>query len=264
MSFTKEYFIIDGKKSSDIGVKGVSLVRTDSEINRKVIGDRNILKDIIKNRNIPYFYGVTEDTIKFDLKFSLLDEELTDDTMFELNTIFAKKYPIPFESMDYPGITFFVICTNITQVTYGSYKGWLQTTVESIAPFGFSMVNDPKDFSDLTSPETFEIYAKFNVMHPKYMSYYYFPKLLIDMKGSATSITLANLSDGNRQFTFTGLNVGESLKVDNDLKSIESSTGLHRISNFNKNWFRLCMGRNLISINQPAIIEFQCMLPVYI
>ena len=168
--------------------------------------------------------------------------------------------------MDYPGIVFYVIATSIELITYGLYKGWIQVKLENCANFAFSPLEiSTFDFTDLTSMQTFEIYAKFNVQHPKY-GYYYFPKLLIDMKGSATSITLLNLSDGNRQFGFTGLSVLESLEIDNELKQITSSTGNNRLDNMINNhaFFRLVYGKNIITVDNPCILQFQCQYPVYI
>lgn len=266
MSFTSEYFIIDGIKSSDIGVDGCLLIRTDSEISRQIIGQKSVVKDIIRYRNIPYFYTTEKNVIEFDLKFSLLDNEFNDDILFELGKIFAKDRYVEFISMDYPGIVFYVIATSIELITYGLYKGWIQVKLENCANFAFSPLEiSTFDFTDLTSMQTFEIYAKFNVQHPKY-GYYYFPKLLIDMKGSATSITLLNLSDGNRQFGFTGLSVLESLEIDNELKQITSSTGNNRLDNMINNhaFFRLVYGKNIITVDNPCILQFQCQYPVYI
>lgn len=266
MGFTSEYFIIDGIKSSDIGVDGCLLIRTDSEISRQIIGQKSVVKDIIRYRNIPYFYTVEKGVIEFDLKFSLQDNEFDDIRLFELGKIFAKDKYVEFQSMDYPGIVFYVIATSIELITYGLYKGWIQVKLENCANFAFSPLKiSTFDFSDLTSTQTFEIDAKFNVQHPKY-GYYYFPKLLIDMKGNATSITLLNLSDGNRQFGFTGLSVLESLEIDNELKQITSSTGNNRFDNMINNhaFFRLVYGKNIITVNTPCVLQFQCQYPVYI
>lgn len=268
MSFTQEYFWIDGIRSSDIGVDGCYLVRNDSEINRQMMGQKSVVKDIIRYRNIPYFYTVEKGVLEFDLKFSLLDREFDSNRLFELGQLFAQDKYVEFRHIDYPEVVFYVICTSIELITYGSYKGWLQIKMENFANFALAYPSphiSTFDFSDLTSTQTFEIDAKFNVDHPKY-GRYYFPKLLIDMKGSATSIIISNLSDGNRQFGFTGLSVGESIEIDNELKQITSSTGNYRLDNMinNHNFFRLIRGKNVLSVNAPCILQFQCLYPVYI
>jgi phage-related protein len=62
------------------------------------------------------------------------------------------------------------------------------------------------------------------------------------------SIRIINKSDNNRAFEFTGLQGGETLFVDNQKKIIRSSTGLNRLSNFNKKFFRLHRGVNELQI----------------
>jgi phage-related protein len=266
MSFTSQHFIIDGINSSDIGVDGCSLIRTDSEINYPIMGQKSIVQDKIRYRNIPYFYTVDKDVITFDLKFSLLDGEFNEDRIYELGTIFAKDHYVSFKSCDFLGKEFFVICTSMNLITFGSYKGWMECKLEHCANFAFSELEiSTFDFSDLTTTQTFEIYAKFNVDHPKYGSYY-FPKLLIDMKGAATSITINNQSDGNRSFGFTSLTTLESLEIDNELKQISSSTSNYRLNNMINNhaFFRLIQGRNTLTINSPSVIQVQSRYGIYI
>jgi hypothetical protein len=264
--FTSELFTINGTKSSDIGVDGCYLVRTESEITRPIMGQKSVVKDTIRYKNLPYFYTVEKDVISFDLKFSLLGSEFDSDRLFEVSSYFAQDKYAEFTSVDYPGILFYVITTSIELITYGSFKGFLQVRLENFANFAVSNLEIATfDFSNLTMPQTFELYAKFNVSHPKYGTYY-FPKLLIDMKGSATSITINNISDGNRAFGFTGLTALESLEIDNELKQITSSTGNYRLNNMINNhvFFRLIAGRNILTINNPAIIQVQSRYPIYI
>jgi hypothetical protein len=266
MSFTSELFVVDGTKASDIGSDGAVLIRTNAEINRPIMGQKNIIKDIIRYKNTPYFYTVEKDVLTFELKISLLDKEIDDERLQELAILFGKDRYVSFSSMDYPQYQFYIICTSAELITYGSYKGWVSLKLENFSGFAVSTLNViTKDFSNLTTTQTFEIDAKFNVMHPKYKEYYYFPKILIDMKGSATSITFSNISDGGRTFGFTGLTTGESLEIENEIKQIESSTGNYRINNLvNHQWFRLVRGKNLISVNAPCIIQIICQYYVYI
>jgi hypothetical protein len=264
--FTSELFTINGTKSSDIGVDGCYLVRTESEITRPIMGQKSVVKDTIRYKNLPYFYTVEKDIISFDLKFSLLNNEFDSDRLFEVSSYFAQDKYVEFTSADYPGIIFYVIATSIELITYGSFKGFLQVRLENFANFAISNLEIATfDFSNLTTPQTFELYAKFNVNHPKYGAYY-FPKLLIDMKGSATSITINNISDGNRSFGFTGLTPLESLEIDNDLKQIVSSTGNYRLNNMINNhaWFRLTKGLNKLIVNAPSTLQFQCQFLIYV
>ena len=55
LAFTNSEFIIDGINSSDIGVDGAYLVRTDSQITTPLMGEKSILEDSANNQDIPYF-----------------------------------------------------------------------------------------------------------------------------------------------------------------------------------------------------------------
>ena len=268
MSFTDNLFIIDNIKSQDIGVNGCHLVRVGaSEITRQLMGDKNIVENTVPYKDESYFYKVSKSPIEFDLQFSILEDKYNENILFELMKIFAKDRYVTFQSCDYLGMQFYVIATSIELVTYGLYQGWFRVHLRTSAPFAYSLPEiSTFDFSTLTTPETFEIFCKSNVCHPVYNEIVYFPKLLIDMKGTATAITLTNNSFSGKQFGLTGLTTTESLEIDNDKKKIKSSTGLSRISNMltGHPWFALTFGKNLISINAKAVIQIQCQFPLYI
>ena len=63
---------------------------------------------------------------------------------------------------------------------------------------------------------------------------------------SNTSFSLVNKTDDNREFKFTGLQGNEIITVDNKNKIITASSGLQRLGNFNKKFFRLLQGVNEI------------------
>lgn len=74
---------------------------------------------------------------------------------------------------------------------------------------------------------------------------------------SSYNICIINKTDDeNRRFIFAGLQTGESVTVDNEVKHISSSVSGERLSNFNKNWLRLRPGYNelLVDINGTGTI----------
>jgi hypothetical protein len=266
MSFTSDKFIINGVNSSDIGVDGCYLIRRESEINRQIMGQRSVVKDTIRYKSLPYFYTTEQNVIEFDLKFSLLEGEFTEDKLYEISSLFSKNNYVEFRSIDYPGVVFFVIATSIELITFGSFQGYLQIHLENCAGHAFSeMMVSTFYFSSLTTPQIFEIDAKFNVPHPKH-GFYYYPELLIDMKGSATAITIIANSDAGRNFGFTNLTPLENLVIDNELKQIISSTDNYRLSNMINShaWFRLIQNHNIFTVNAPSIIQIKARYPLYI
>lgn len=266
MAFTNMEFIVSDINSSDLGIDGVNIVRTDSEIHMPWIGGKNIVEDRIRYRDIPYDYGTIKQPLEFTLLFSILDKQYTNDILMQLGKIFGSDNYVKFQTTDDLSKVYYVRPTSqIDLITFGNFKGWYQINLRNVTGFCFSPIEISNlDFSDLTIPQTFTIYNKSNVMHPKYNDYIYFPQLNIDLKGSATSIVLYNQSDGNRKFEMTSLSTLESLEVNNDLRQITSSTGLDRIGNLtNKLFFRLVYGVNIIQITTPAVIQVICQYPIY-
>jgi phage-related protein len=265
LSFTSEFFQINGIKSTDIGVDGCFLIRTESEISYPLMGEKTIINEKKRNRDIPYHYGVEKNPIEFDLKFSLLDKDFDENRLYEIGKIFAKDEFLEFRSCDFVSKIFYVICTSLRLVTFGTYKGWVEAHMVNIAPYAFSeKIIIDKDFSDITTPTVFEIENSSNVTNSDGTDYYY-PELYIEMSGN-TSITLKNLTDSGRETTFTNINPAETIYIDNQNEIIKSSLGesTYRLSNFNKNWFRLIYGKNQISCNNPCILKFICQYPIYI
>jgi hypothetical protein len=149
-------------------------------------------------------------------------------------------------------------------ITFGLKKGWVQCHLRTSAPHAYLEEQiSTFDFSDITSPATFEINAKFNVSNSR-GEYYYYPQLWIDLRGDSTGVTITNNSDGGRVFQIQVENTLEEFYFNNQLKQIISSTGLNRLQNFNKNWLRLTAGNNILTVDMPCILQFRCQYPVYI
>ena len=77
---------------------------------------------------------------------------------------------------------------------------------------------------------------------------YLYPNLVITMNNIAGGLSITNSSDSNRVFSFAGLSGNEVLTINCGLETLVSSTGLKRLSNFNKNFLRLVPGINNLRI----------------
>lgn len=269
MAFTKTDVIINNVKSSDIGISGVYVVRMgDSEISTPWIGGKNISEIKIPYKDTPLFFKTDKEPLELSLKFSILEKEYESEILFELGKLFGSDEYVSLQTVDDLSKIYYVIPTSqVNLITYGSYTGYYELNLRCNAPHAWSPIEiSTYDFSDLTSPQTFEIYSKSNVYNSKYKGYYYEPEqVLIDLKGSSTSFLMYNQSDENKQYSITGLSSSESLTIKNQLRYIESSTNLNRLNNFfPRNWFRLVYGKNILQINTPCIIQFVNQFPVYI
>jgi phage-related protein len=77
---------------------------------------------------------------------------------------------------------------------------------------------------------------------------YMYPVVQFTLNGIGTEISLYNVTDDNRLFKFTGLLAGETIVANCYDKILTSSTGLYRLSSFNKNWFRFLPGVNSLNL----------------
>jgi len=265
MAFTGMDFIINGVKSSDIGINGCYLVRTNAEISYPLMGNKTIVEEKVDKRNAPYFYGVETEPLEFDLKFCLLEDRMTPDTLYDLAMVFAKDKYVSFESCDFIGRIFYVICLELNVITYGTYQGWIEAHLRTSSSNAFSNIEIATfDLSDLTAPTEIVITNKSNVMNLKYGEYIYEPQITVDLLDNNTSFTFTNLSNGGEVFGFTGLTANESLTAYNKDRRIVSSTGNPRISKLiNKNWFKLVYGDNRIVIDKKMIVQIRSQFPLY-
>jgi hypothetical protein len=85
---------------------------------------------------------------------------------------------------------------------------------------------------------------------------YNYPRLVFTTNNLGTSFQLINYDDANRTMLFTGLSaLGETITMDNDLKTISASRSTSILSKFNNKWFRLIQGLNHLNV-QGGIASF--------
>lgn len=99
--------------------------------------------------------------------------------------------------------------------------------------------------------------------------YFYDMEIEFTLVDDSTGITLVNTDDANRTFQFTGLSAGETVTVNNLYGDIVSDTGLNRLSNFNKTWFRLAEGltettENIVTVTGKCLLTISARFPIII
>lgn len=77
---------------------------------------------------------------------------------------------------------------------------------------------------------------------------YMYPTVELKTTINNNAVQIINKSDNNRVFEFTGLQGEETIFIDNQKKIIRSSTGLNRLTSFNKKFFRLHRGVNELQV----------------
>jgi len=154
-----------------------------------------------------------------------------------------KKFQVIQDDMQVQGIWYNVIFTSAKPLYIGNMQFAFEVTAISDSPFAYS---SPKSYTYTSAASS--VNYNFSIYNGSANTDYLYPTTEITLNSSGTSFTLTNATDSNRASTFTGLSVNEVLTIDNDRQIISSSTGLLRLSNFNKNWFRLLNGNNSLNI----------------
>ena len=97
------------------------------------------------------------------------------------------------------------------------------------------------------------------------MNGYYRPNMVISIPGG-NSISIENLSDGGRTFSFSKLPGSSSLEIyiDNKNQVITNNMDLNLYPYFNMKFMRLVRGDNMLKIKGKATIKFVCEFPVNI
>src|SRR5690606_20219276 len=83
------------------------------------------------------------------------------------------------------------------------------------------------------------------------------PEIWITMN-EAGDFSLINVSKNNEEFKFVGLANGETVYVNNEREYIETDLlATYRYSNFNDNYLRLPVGKNILKVSGNAKIVFR-------
>lgn len=251
-------FIFDGVDSSVYGLKIIKL--NADMISEPYFGSKDIISDKNPNKDYSYFFKTQKNPITFELTFSLLNELWTPNTKYMIANWLVKDYYCQFKTEDYPDKNFYVICTNQGDLmTNGLEQGYITMEFENLYPYAMSDVFTYSfNLSNISVPTVIEITNLSNVGNYK-------PELQFTLSGSNTGLSIVNLTNNNKEFEFTGLDVGETIYVNNDLKQIISGTnGNYRLSKFNKGWLDLVYGVNQLQVTGKCQLEFRCQFPLYI
>ncbi len=252
-------FMFDGQKSTDYGLHNVTIDTGLRSV--PMVGGKDILEDKVRDRRNPYYQGVQHQPMQFTLYFSLLDERMTREKKNEiLRWLFKDDYR-EFRTTDDISKCLYVIATNqIDFETADSELGYFRVDFRASTSH---WISSPYIRTyDLSDNETSTIIEYENLSN---VGTYYSPEIEFELVSDSKSITLINLDDGGREFTFTDLWEKEKIYVDNDMQTIISDNLAFpsRLNNFNKKWLRLRYGINRIEVIGKCKLEIRSVFPVY-
>lgn len=224
----------------------------------------SVVEETLPRRWKPYLYGVTySNKLQFSMVFGVNQRRIDTGRFldrYELEAIASwltgqNQYMwLEVEQPDLEYVRYRCMISDLKIVEFGNIPWALQASVTCDSPYAYLY------------PQTFE----FDVSGSRQVVFYnesshngfYMPKLEIDLK-RGTSFTVRNLSDGNRQFSFSGLPSSISkISVDNDLCIITDDQEINIYPHFNMKFFRLVKGENILYISGNGTLRLICEFPV--
>ena len=246
MSFSGRSFIYDSVPSESYGLY---IMDIDADAINRIMGSfsLDIMEQKLFRRSTPYFYGSTASP-KLSFPFSAYSEQEMDSDLYGLvqKWLFSprqyKKFQI--DQYDLQNLYFNCLLTEPNVVKSGNMIQGFSCSILCDSPFAWKFpITTTYSYSVSVVDDTV-IFNNSSDDSGDYLR----PRLIVTMNNVGGDITIVNESDGGRIFRFTGLSAGESITIDNSLQIISSSTGLRRLSNFNKKFFRLVSGANTFRI----------------
>lgn len=240
---------------------GVQIVRLDNSLpSRPFTSAKEILEEHPNNSLMPNFLGVKYTPITFNITISSIDGGNMDiNKMYELGSWLFKDEYKTFVSDDNPSKLFYVIFTNqVDFYTNGLDDGYFE--LQGRCRDGFAWTTPIIDEYDLSSNTTSTPITITNLSNVRD---YFYPIVEVELVDTATGFSIVNNSDGGNTFTFTGLDLLETVYIDNEKRLIISNTGENRFSDFNKNWLRFKTGNNNLTVSGKCIVRIKSHYPIF-
>jgi len=210
--------------------------------------DVEIIEQEIYRRPKPYFFGISQRP-KLEFDFTVTSENAlsaTDRNLIESWLLGNMNYGIlQFVSCDMDDVYFRGILSKASNIYTGNLNYGLNLHMICDSPWAWRYPIT----SNYIYPNNTIVNVNIPYINRSANNDYTKPIIQFILNTIGNSFKLTNLSDTTQgSFEFTALSPSETITVNNDLETIVSSTGLYRISKFNKNWFYLIPGLNNLNI----------------
>jgi len=253
MSFYGSSFIFNGIPSETYGLRISDL--DASGINESMgSNSMEIVNQKIYRRATPFFYGATPTpTLSFEMT-AFSENEIDADFFSLLQKVFfsSRTYKVlQIDEFDMQNVYFSCILNDPKIVRVGNLLSGIKFTVDCNSPFAFEF---PKTVSYSYTAPIVDSTIIFNNTSDD-AGTYLCPSNVLTCNSFGGDITITNSDDSNRVFFFDDLSANEVITIDNSLQTISSSTGVRRLSKFNKHFLRLVPGLNHLRI-QGSISSF--------
>jgi len=195
----------------------------------------------------PYLFGTSQNIpLEFDLTIGSgtpISGELRN--LIEDWLLGKKEYlPLQIVQDDLETIIFNVLFTKSSVKYVGNLDYGFVLHAQCDAPWGFEY---PKTLTKTYSGSAI-VNETFTFYNDSADADYLYPSIVFTTSGTGTGLSIINNTDNSREFAFAGISAGETVTIDNDKQIISSSTGLLRMSKFNKKFFRLLPKSNSLTM----------------
>lgn len=256
--FQSVNFTYDGISGQDMF--GLMLVRVgDSGMLEQPFGiSRKSVLERVKGKMKSYSYGFETEVLEFPITLTKENGWSYDERVAVSKWLIQDGYKT-LVSEDYP-LEFDVACVGSPKFYVGGdNKGYVELTMESNVPFGFSPVSVQEfDLSANTTTQIITLENKSNVYD------IYKPEIQFTMAGS-TSVKLENLTRGGEVMEFTNIQNNEILYCNCETERIFSNLSDTRLQNLSdKRFLKLAYGVNQIRITGKVLIETRMRYPMMV
>lgn len=255
--FINEVFSFDGVQSTQhniylVRMKQSGLLESSYGLARSPIIEQ------IPNNPLSNFYGFQYEPLRFTVELYLEGIWTAHKKRAIATWLFKNSYK-PFISMDATDIVYNCIAVgNPTSTFNGISQGIITIEFQCDAPWAWSSsISESFNLTNNITQQTISLENKSNLN-----DYKHYPELEFTLQGS-TGFSLKNVTNSGKTTTFTDLQDGELIYMDNAKKIIKSSLiGTYRYNKFNKVWLELLYGVNYIQITGKGTLTVRSKFPI--
>lgn len=222
--------------------------------------DITIVSDSISRQAEKLVFGTKQDKqLEFDITIGSLHHKCRSDIDKIMAWLTGRQKPawLEIRQADLLETRFLCFITDPKVITMGNLPYALKCHVVCTSPYAYS-------YEETICYQITTGAIKFEFQNISASREYLYPKIRYTPTNGTQIFSITNLTDNNRRFAFdfspipNGL---ETIEVDNRRQIVTSNTDNNRFRNFNKTWFRLQRGANLIFAEGNGMLELIYMFP---
>lgn len=255
--FHASNFIFDGTPSHLFDLKIINF--TGGEVfSGKGSSNVNIYTQRTFRKSAPYYLGRSEEPVlEFELTFGRHTEVSAKERSIISAWLFGRAGYKKLEILqdDLQGAWFNCFLTEPTSIYIGNMNYAFTCKVICDSPYAYSP-QKMLTYSWQSLGSTYET-LNFEIYNNSSEDNYLYPNLEFTFKSSGSNMQITNHTDGSRVFSFYDVTEAPiidieddylTITVNNDLQMIETSSNELVLDYFNKNWFRLLPGNNVLTM----------------